>query len=120
MRNLHEIDKYRFFGDEVIRFFGSVGDHSCGMFLVPSLLDGQLLKVIAGSSDGWDHVSVSRMTRCPTWSEMDYIKRMFFKEDEVAMQLHVTPKNHIDCHPFCLHLWRPLAAPIPLPPQWMV
>ena len=26
----------------------------------------------------------------------------------------------LDCHPHCLHLWRPLDAEIPRPPGWMV
>jgi hypothetical protein len=45
---------------------------------------------------------------------------MFFKADEVAMELHVADAKHISHHPFCLHLWRPQKAEIPLPPAWTV
>jgi hypothetical protein len=51
---------------------------------------------------------------------MDHIKRLFFKDEEAAMQLHVPPSENISVHPFCLHLWRPHKAEIPRPPSWMV
>lgn len=79
-----------------------------------------LLKVIASDGYGWDHVSVSCEGRCPTWGEMELIKRLFFKEDETAMQLHVPPQDHVNCHPYCLHLWRPQDAEIPRPPSELV
>ncbi len=120
MRNLHQLDRFRVANREVIKRYGSAGDHECGLFSIPSPVDRRELKVIASSGEGWDHVSVSRATRCPIWREMEFIKRLFFADDEVAMQLHVTPKNHISIHPYCLHLWRPLAVSIPLPPHWMV
>lgn len=65
------------------------------------------LRVIVSAGQGWDHVSVSLPNRCPTWEEMDFVKNLFFKEDEVAMQLHVNGKTKINLHPYCLHLWRP-------------
>ena len=68
----------------------------------------------------WDHVSVSLEKRPPTWYEMEQIKRLFFRSDETAMQLHVPPSQHINIHPNCLHLWSPHGRRIPLPPSWMV
>ena len=68
---------------------------------------GTPLKVIASNGGGWDHVSVSCQNRCPTWAEMDYVKNLFFKDDEVVIQLHVAKSDHINYHPYCLHLWRP-------------
>ena len=79
-----------------------------------------VLRIIASSSGGWDHVSVSLVDRTPTWAEMDYIKRIFFKDDETAMQLHVPVKDHVNVHPFVLHLWRPHSEKIPLPPKTYV
>lgn len=78
------------------------------------------LFIIASWGNGWDHVSVSRKDRCPTWEEMEMIKRRFFKEDETCFQLHVPPKEHINNHPYCLHMWRPHNQEIPLPPMEMV
>jgi hypothetical protein len=116
MRNLHENDRYRIFS----AFYGSWGDGSNGTFIFRSPIDGGELRVIASDGDGWDHVSVSRVNRAPNWSEMEFIKRKFFKDGETAMQLHVPVDQHINCHPHCLHLWRSQTQPIPLPPGIMV
>lgn len=95
-----------------------------GLFLIPC--HGVKLKVMI--SDGsrwteaglppppWEHVSVSLETRCPTWSEMDFVKRLFWADAETVVQFHVPRSLHIDCHSFCLHMWRPVGVKIPLPP----
>lgn len=124
MRNLTDpdIETHRDRSPRVMQHYGSWGDQQFGVFSVPVRLNGHttLMRVIATSGDGWDHVSVSLLTRCPKWEEMEIVKRLFFKPDEVAMQLHVTVENHVNVHPFCLHLWRPHDLPIPLPPRLMV
>jgi hypothetical protein len=51
---------------------------------------------------------------------MEHVKRLFFKDDETAMQLHVPPSDHLSLHPYCLHLWRPQDREIPRPPSIMV
>lgn len=89
-----------------------------GWYLIP--VRGTTVKVIASEGAGWDHVSVSTRHRCPTWEEMDHIRGLFFRDDETVMQLHVPRSAHINVHPFTLHLWRPHAATIPLPPRMMV
>jgi hypothetical protein len=118
MRDLRELDAWRDRSRRIIEYYGSAGDGTCGAFNLPH--GGQLLRCIASSDGGWDHVSVSLDKRCPSWSEMDYAKRRFFKDDEVAMQLHVAVADHISLHPFCLHLWRPHGTAIPLPPRGFV
>lgn len=114
------VDKYRDSSARVVAYYGSAGDHTCGMFHVPSPIDRVLMRVIASSGEGWDHVSVSRHGRCPNWPEMEFVKRLFFQDDETAMQLHVPPSDHVNCHPYCLHLWRPHHTEIPRPPAMMV
>lgn len=89
-----------------MRRFGWPGDHTCGFFEIPSPIDRATMRIIANSSHGWDHVSVSRKNRCPNWPEMDRIKRLFFKPDEVVVQFHVAESDHVNCHPYCLHLWK--------------
>jgi hypothetical protein len=78
------------------------------------------IMVIASNGKGWDHVSVSLPYRCPLYDEMKAIKGIFFRDDEWAMELHAPPSKHISCHPYCLHLWRPQDAAIPIPPEEMV
>lgn len=119
MKNLRLLDGYRHVETE-LKIAGTVGDDRGGFFHVPSLIDGQTIRVMASAGDGWDHVSVSRVNRCPNWPEMEHIKRLFFKDDETAMQLHVPSTDHVNHHPYCLHLWRPLDQEIPRPPSIMV
>lgn len=78
------------------------------------------LVVVCSTGHGWDHVSISHEKRVPTWNEMEYIKRLMFEDHEVAMQLHVPPKDHINIHPNVLHLWRPQDQDIPMPPKELV
>lgn len=92
------------------------GDRSNGMFFIPHMR----LVIIASAGGGWEHVSVSHANRCPTWDEMEFVKRLFWEPDDVVMQLHVSERHHINVHRFCLHLWRPLNAEIPLPPKEFV
>jgi hypothetical protein len=99
---------------------GWSGDGTCGMFAFPSPIDGQALRVQASSTDGWDHVSVSRKSRPPNWVEMEFIKRKFFEDTECAVEFHVPPDQHINCHKYCLHLWRSQTQPFPMPPWWMI
>ena len=122
MRRLDEpeIDRLRNRSWEV-RAYGVVGDWREGCFVIPSPLDRADLACIVSTGAGWDHVSVSRRNRCPNWVEMEAVKRLFFADDETAMQLHVPPDQHISVHPHCLHLWRPNdGREIPRPPGIMV
>lgn len=123
MRNLllPAFDESRDCSPSTIDYCGDAGDQGNGLFNIASPIDGANLKVIASDGGGWDHVSVSRRNRCPNWTEMDFIKRVFFLPDEVAMQLHVAESEHLSLHPYCLHIWRPNdGSAIPLPPSIMV
>ena len=120
MRDLRSLDRYRDVSARVVAHFGSTGDGTCGSFVVPSPIDRAAMRIVASSGEGWDHVSVSRANRCPNWPEMEHVKRMFFGDDETAMQLHVPTTDHVNCHPHCLHLWRPFDGNIPRPPAIFV
>ena len=113
MRNLRVLDAYRILNN---KFYKNDGDDTCGVFYISSPTDRQEMCVVASSGAGWDHVSVSRTDRCPNWTEMEHVKRLFFRDDETAMQLHVPPSEHRSLHPYCLHMWRPLDCKIPRPP----
>lgn len=128
MRDLRELERYRNRA-AALAFYGGLTDPGMdkwhGFFLVPVKGSKRPLRVLANSgempgSHGWDHVSVSLPGRCPNWGEMDQVKRLFFRPDEVAMQLHPQESEHISNHPYCLHIWRPVAADIPLPPSLLV
>ena len=78
------------------------------------------LRIIASWGDGWEHVSVSTETRCPTWDEMNHIKDLFWHSDECVIQYHPPANRYVNCHPYCLHLWRPIGVELPMPPTYMV
>lgn len=122
MKNLRSLDKYR------IPHMGYLGDESCGKFIIPTE-DGKFnYLIIASAFDGWEHVSISLITanrtaeikRCPKWSEMCYVKDLFFESEEVVMQLHPAKSNYVNNHHYTLHLWRPQNQDIPVPPTYMV
>lgn len=123
MRSFEELEPFRDRGARVTGLYGDqiTGKHH-GVFRVPSESSpGDVLLILASRADGWDHVSVSLVSRCPTWAEMSQVARLFFKPGETAMQLHVPARDHVNAAETCLHLWRPLRGrPIPRPPKELV
>lgn len=91
-----------------------------GAFLVRSPTDNMALRVIASYGNSWDHASVSRSDRIPDWDEMSRVHRLFFQDNETAVQFHVPPSDHINCHPYTLHLWRHQRVKYLLPPKGLV
>ncbi len=81
---------------------------------------GQQVFVIASDRMGWQHVSVSRRDRCPTWDEMCQVKALFWDADDCVVQYHPPEAEYVNNHPFCLHLWRPVGVEFPTPPSIMV
>jgi hypothetical protein len=120
MKDLAALDQYRERSARVVWMFGSYGDSTCGAFNVFVPRSNVTVLVMASCGLGWDHVSVSLPNRCPNWHEMEFIKRMFFRDDETVMQLHVPPTDHISFADNCLHLWRPQRVSIPRPPDELV
>ena len=97
--------------------FESSAGWNCGAFRVS--LKGATLRVMA--SDGnheipWEHVSVSLEDRCPTWSEMCFVKDLFWSGDETVIQYHPPKSEYVNCHEFCLHLWKKIGCRIETPP----
>lgn len=88
-----------------------------GMFVI-TLKHGQKVKVIASDGFGWEHVSVSRNDRTPTWDEMCQIKDMFWDKSDCVVQYHPPESSYVNIHSHCLHLWR--TDGIPTPPTFMV
>jgi hypothetical protein len=93
-------------------------DGNNGAFVL--LVKGERLNAIASDGAGWEHVSVSHPARCPTWEEMCYVKALFWEPEDVVIQYHPAEAEHVNIHPYCLHLWRCLVEPTPMPPTWMI
>ncbi len=119
-------------GRVVAGFFASGRGDRCGAFVLRRA--GVYVQVIAsdgadwpGALPAWEHVSVSvypdglgRGHRVPTWDEMAWAKDLFWGPDECVVQFHVPAADHVNNHPSCLHLWRPVGADLPRPPAWAV
>jgi hypothetical protein len=91
-----------------------------GAFLIRSVKLPRVVTTIASDGMGFEHVSVSVFDRCPNWLEMCFIKDLFWDEDDCVMQLHVPKSDWVNCHPFTLHLWKPIGMEIPRPLKVMV
>jgi hypothetical protein len=91
----------------------SSSDGNNGLFIV-TLKHGQKVKVIASDGLGWEHVSVSRQDRAPTWDEMCQVKALFWEESDCVIQYHPAKKDYVNVHNHCLHLWRTEGIPTPL------
>lgn len=83
-------------------------------------LNGLKFAFIASNGEGWEHVSISTPVRYPTWNEMNFFKNVFWDSDECVMQLHPPETEYVNNHKYCLHLWKPLNAVIPMPPTNLV
>lgn len=114
MRDLRLLNPYR------IANGGSFGDAKHGAFQIPSPIDRAVMTILASADLGWDHVSVSRRKRSPNQTELDFVFRLFFCDDETAVQYFVPRDEHVNNMPFCLHLWRPLDEAFSKPPSEMV
>lgn len=98
-------------------YMSSPTGYPCGAFEIPYKSSTLFAIVYDGSSDGWEHVSVSLRSRCPNWQEMCFVKDLFWGEDETVMQFHVPKSQHINNHPYCLHMWKRVGLEVELPPS---
>lgn len=90
-----------------------------GAFFVPYRLSDKL-RVIASDGGEWEHVSVSLPGRCPTWEEMSHVKRIFWDAEDECVQFHPKESEYVNCHPNCLHIWRPVSGVLVTPDPLLV
>lgn len=98
-------------------------DGNNGAFVIPPLVPGRTLWTIASDGEGWEHVSVSLMgqrTKTPTWAEMHYVCRIFWDDEYLVVQFHPRRSQHVNYHPGCLHMWRPVGVALPEPEARLV
>lgn len=67
----------------------------------------------AHDGETWLHVSLARPNRMPTYEDMALVKRLFIGSDKLAVQLFVAAKDHVNIHPYCLHLWHSPSLRLP-------
>lgn len=73
---------------------------------LPTGVKGEV--VVGFDEGGWEHVSVQlNVNRLPKWSEMCYIKDLFWEDEEAVVQIHPKKSAYINMTE-ALHLWRPV------------
>lgn len=99
----------------------TAADGNNGLFVIPRANGSkQRLSIIASDGEGWEHVSVSMKDRMPGWDDMCYVQRLFWSPEALVVQYHAPVASHINNHKYCLHMWRPVAETVPVPPGWMI
>lgn len=71
---------------------------SRGLVVIQSMgqeLDGKI----------WMHTSYSRKSRTPTYQDTVFIKENFISGDVKAIMIFPKKSEHVNIHPYCLHLW---------------
>ena len=56
----------------------------------------------------WQHVSVARPDRYPTWEEIKFVKDVFIGTDKAAVMILPEQKFFVNYHPNCFHLFHRL------------
>ena len=74
------------------------------------------LRVMLTTALGWEHVSVSRSIAPPSWDDMLWVRRLFWRPEEWVMQLYPPDGQYIGLAANAVHLWRPTMLAIPTPP----
>ena len=92
----------------------SAGNNGAFLLYNPDLF------VIASDGGGWEHVSVSTVSRTPTWEEMCLVKDLFWGEEDCVVQFHPPKDVYVNNHPYCLHLWRKIGTEYETPPTCFV
>lgn len=106
----------RMLGHDKLGSTPAEGNNGC--FMVP--YGKNILRCIVSDQMGWEHVSTSLPTRCPTWEEMCFIKETFWDPEEECLQFHPKRSEYVNCHPYTLHIWRPTDHKIISPPSILV
>lgn len=124
-------EQFRITNHPIPMFSSTAANGANGYFMIPHYkIEHYFFGCMVTDGMNWDHVSVSikvdghkkikHVDRCPTWEEMCYVKSLFWDDEEPVMQLHPAKSTWVNNHPYCLHMWRPQNAVIPLPLPLMV
>ena len=113
--NWKSLEKFVFKVPEEFRVFtgpmkSSKEDGNNGVFILRTRRLKNTLSVQASDGADWEHASVSLAFRTPTWSEMHFVKNLFWDADDLVVQFHPPESEYVDIHKYCLHLWRKIGT----------
>ena len=60
----------------------------------------------------WLHTSYSRRNRTPTYEDTKFIKDNFIGKDKKSIMVFPSESEHVNYHPYCLHLWTCLGSDV--------
>jgi hypothetical protein len=84
----------------------ALNDPRVGLFYLS--IDGvHVISSALVEEDGkrWQHVSLSRHERLPSWEDVRRVKDLFIGKDKLAIQVLPREADYYNYHPHCLHLW---------------
>jgi hypothetical protein len=111
------VEQYRI----VVGFHASNRGDPFGAFEMPGPC-GERLTIIAtdGAGTDWEHCSVSTRRRIPNWTEMAFVKNLFWDSEQCVVQFHPPASEYINNYSVVLHLWRWKRGDFPTPPSMLV
>lgn len=65
--------------------------------------------IVSGSVESdrlrWLHASIARPASMPTYADMVFLHKHGIGSDRKAFQVFAPSSEHVNIHPYCLHLW---------------
>lgn len=118
MRLSPRLEEYRIRAPD---HWASPSHASYGAFDMPGPCGERLTIIAADARDtGWEHVSVSTKRRVPNWTEMCFVKNLFWAPEECVVQFHPAQSRYVNNYSVVLHMWRWLGGDFPTPPDILV
>lgn len=117
---------WTFLNHQRVRYGAFASDESfgfAGMFEFALPGEPRRIRCLCSDGEGWQHVSVSfgpDAKHTPSWELMCRIKDLFWEDEDVVVQFHPPKSQYVNNHAYCLHLWRSLGEPQPIPPSILV
>jgi len=71
--------------------------HQTGLFVIQ--------EIEAHDGKEWLHTSFSRRNSMPTYQDITMVKDQFIGFDKKAIMVFPSREEHVNIHPFCLHLY---------------
>ena len=74
-----------------------------------ALTGSRLLLLLSGEihteGEQWLHASFSYPARIPSYDDVYEVRRLFFPSDKTVLQIFPPREEHVNLHPYTLHLW---------------
>lgn len=83
-------------------------------------INNKWLNFIFSHQLGWEHLSVSMLSKTPNWEQMCMMKDIFWGKDEACVEYHPKEEDYVNNHKHCLHIWKPTESELPIPPSFLV